>query len=44
MTVSESMAGWLLPLFYSAAKLRNGHEQMLVALKDFAEKSVPYRS
>ncbi|SEG96048.1 Polyketide cyclase / dehydrase and lipid transport [Nonomuraea solani] len=37
VTIEESMAGPLLTLFYSSAKLRKGHEDMLHMLKTAAE-------
>jgi hypothetical protein len=37
VTMQESLAGPLLPLFYSSATLRSGHEEWLTALKTFIE-------
>ncbi|MEU0479316.1 SRPBCC domain-containing protein [Streptosporangium sp. NPDC006013] len=37
VTIEESMSGPLLTLFYSSAKLRKGHEDMLRMLKTAAE-------
>ncbi|MEV0145857.1 MULTISPECIES: SRPBCC domain-containing protein [unclassified Nonomuraea] len=37
VTIEESMSGPLLTLFYSSAKLREGHEDMLRMLKTAAE-------
>jgi hypothetical protein len=37
VTIQESLAGPLLPLFYSATRLRAGHEEWLGALKTFVE-------
>jgi hypothetical protein len=39
VTVQESLAGPLLTLFYSPAKLRAGHEAYLTALKTAVESS-----
>jgi hypothetical protein len=41
VTIEESLAGPLLPLLYSAAKLRVNHERWLNALKRFVEDGVP---
>jgi hypothetical protein len=38
VTLQESLAGPLLTLFYSPARLRAGHEAYLIALKTFAER------
>jgi hypothetical protein len=37
VAIQESLAGPLLPLFYSTARLRAGHEEWLGALKTFVE-------
>ncbi|MFI0353321.1 SRPBCC family protein [Actinomadura sp. 9N407] len=39
VTVEESMSGPLLTLFYSSAKLRKGHEDLLRMLKTAAEET-----
>jgi hypothetical protein len=37
VTLTESLSGWLLPLFYSAAQLRANHQRWLDALKTHIE-------
>jgi hypothetical protein len=39
VVIEESLAGFLLPLFFSGKQLRAGHEKMLTGLKIFLESA-----
>lgn len=41
VTIEESLAGTLLPLFFNRKQLQTGHEKMLTGLKRFAESAIP---